>query len=395
MDNIAERRYYVDWVRVLAFFLLIFFHCAMPFVTYGWEIKNKETSVGLSRLVWWLHQWRLPLLFFISGVGIHFSLRKRSVLLFARERFVRLFIPLLFAMLFTIPLQVYFEKLQEGKITGSYIDFYPTVWNFIPYPEGTLSWSHMWFVVYLFVFTFLLLPLFGVFKIKALANLKTKISDALSHPLGLILLVLPFTYYYFTLYLKYPEQGSLVDDWFVFIFSITLVFYGYFLGGSDKFWQACEKYRFWFLGTTVVCILVLFYRYWWNSTIPKATGAELYLFGILNSIHIWLLILSILGFAKKHLNFTNTFLTYANQAVYPFYILHQTLIVSFGYYIVQWQLPIFIKFIVLIILCFASLVLLYHYIIKPFMITRILYGLKPKQQKIISHDKRQEEAILF
>jgi glucans biosynthesis protein C len=151
MNQITERRYYIDWVRVLAFFLLIFFHCAMPFVTYNWEIKNKDTSPGLSRLVWWLHQWRLPLLFFISGVGIHFSLKKRSVLLFARERFVRLFIPLVFAMLFTIPLQVYFEKLQRGKISGSYAGFYPGVWNFIPYPEGTLSWSHMWFVVYLFV----------------------------------------------------------------------------------------------------------------------------------------------------------------------------------------------------------------------------------------------------
>jgi len=102
----TERQHYIDWVRVFAFFLLIFFHCAMPFVTFSWEVKNAETSVALSRFIWWLHQWRLPLLFFISGVGIHFSLRRRSVLAFAGERFVRLFIPLLFAMFFTIPLQV-------------------------------------------------------------------------------------------------------------------------------------------------------------------------------------------------------------------------------------------------------------------------------------------------
>ena len=48
----------------------------MPFVNYNWEIKNKETSAGLTRLIWWMHQWRLPLLFFISGVGIHFSFKK-------------------------------------------------------------------------------------------------------------------------------------------------------------------------------------------------------------------------------------------------------------------------------------------------------------------------------
>jgi len=122
-----ERKYFIDWVRVLAFLLLIFFHCAMPFVKFGWEIKNSEQSMGLSRLIWWLHQWRLPLLFFISGVGTHFSLRKRSVLAFEGERVVRLFIPLLFAMFFTIPFQVYFEWLQLGKISPGYRNFYPKV----------------------------------------------------------------------------------------------------------------------------------------------------------------------------------------------------------------------------------------------------------------------------
>ena len=131
MDSGSERRHYIDWVRVLAFLLLIFFHCAMPFVNYGWEIKNKETSAGLTRLIWWLHQWRLPLLFFISGVGIHFSLKKRSVIQFTGERFVRLFIPLLFAMFFTIPLQVYFEWVQTGKIKLSYLEFYPSVWELV------------------------------------------------------------------------------------------------------------------------------------------------------------------------------------------------------------------------------------------------------------------------
>ena len=168
MQTITERRHYIDWVRVLAFSVLIFFHCAMPFVIFGWEVKNPETSLGLSRFVWWLHQWRLPLLFFISGVGIHFSLRKRSVISFAAERFVRLFIPLSFAMLFTIPFQVYFEYLQTGRIKSSYAEFYPSVWKFIPYPEGSLTWSHMWFVVYLFVFCMILLPVFALFKIKAL-----------------------------------------------------------------------------------------------------------------------------------------------------------------------------------------------------------------------------------
>ena len=235
----TDREYFIDWVRAIAFLLLIFFHCAMPFVIFGWEIKNKEHSVALSRLIWWLHQWRLPLLFFASGAGIHFSLSKRTVLSFAGERVVRLFIPLLFAMFFTIPLQVYFERLQKGQITGSYANFYHTVWQMVPYPEGTLTWSHRWFVVYLFVFCILLLPVFALFKIKMLYRFKQYLADKLSNPIAATLLFIPFAIYYFTLYLKYPEQQSLLDDWFVFIFSLTLLFYGYFISASNRFWGTC------------------------------------------------------------------------------------------------------------------------------------------------------------
>jgi glucans biosynthesis protein C len=381
MVNQPERQYYIDWVRVLAFFILIFFHCAMPFVSFSWEIKNPSSSIMLSRLIWWLHQWRLPLLFFISGVGTHYSLRRRSVAAFAGERFLRLFVPLLFAMFFTIPLQVYYERLQKGQITGSYLDFYPTVWNLVPYPEGTLTWSHMWFVVYLFVYCILLLPVFALFKIKALNRVKEKISSLLSNPFLAVLLCLPFVYYYFTLYLKYPEQESLLDDWFLFISSITFFFYGFLLGGNIRFWEMCEKYRKYFLAIALFCMLLLFYAYWWNLAMPKKPGNGLTAYGILNSVHVWTLIMAILGFAKKHLNYSNPFLRYTNQAVYPFYILHQTIIVAFGYYVVQWSLPIFLKFFILILLCFLSVNILYRWIIKPFVLTRILYGLKPKEKR--------------
>ncbi len=382
MTAITERRYYIDWVRVLAFFLLIFFHCAMPFVSFNWEIKNQETSAGLSRLVWWMHQWRLPLLFFVSGAGIYFSLRSRSIAAFAGERIVRLFVPLVFAMLFTIPLQVYFEKLQRGLIAGSYAKFYPTVWNFVPYPDGSLSWSHMWFVVYLFVFCILLLPIFALFKIELLKTLKDKLANGLSGPAGLFLLVIPLIFYYYQLYLPFPEQMSLLDDWFLFIFSLTLLLYGYLLAGSNWFWETCSTYRFWLAGIALVCIGILLYRYWWQLQMPKKPDADLYFFGALSAVHIWCLILAVLGFARKHLNFSNPFLRYTNQAVYPFYILHQTIIVVSGYYVVQWPLPIFVKLLVLVITCFAALLLLYHFVIRRFLFTRILYGLKLRKPPV-------------
>lgn len=380
MNTITERRHYIDWVRVLAFSILIFFHCAMPFVTFGWEVKNPETSVSLTRFVWWLHQWRLPLLFFISGVGIYYSLKRRSVWSFAGERFVRLFIPLVFAMLFTIPYQVYYEWLQTGRINSSYAEFYPSVWKFIPYPDGSLTWSHMWFVVYLFVFCMLLLPFFALVKVKAIAVIKEKLANLFSNPVLVGLLFIPLLAYYCTLYLKYPEQLNLFDDWFNFFFSFTLLLYGFFLGGSDLFWKNCEKYRYYFLLIAAGCIVVLYYEYWWELDFPTEQNSRLYLYGVLNAVHVWTLILGILGMAKRHLNFSNAFLRYTNEAVYPLYILHQTLIVIFGYYVAQWDMSITFKLIILMALCFISLILIYELLVKRFAVTRLLYGLKQKKK---------------
>jgi len=379
-NYMTDRNYFIDWVRVLAFLLLIFFHCAMPFVRFGWEIKDSHQSIGLSRLIWWLHQWRLPLLFFVSGVGTYFSLRKRSVFAFEGERVARLLIPLLFAMFFTIPFQVYFEWLQLGKITPGYGKFYPRVWELTPYPEGSLTWSHMWFVVYLFVYCILLMPVFAIFKIKIMHRVKIFIADKLSNPFMLLLLFIPLVLYYFKLYIRFPEQMSLLDDWFLFLFSLTLFFYGYLLGGSEKFWVTCAKYRWTYLTVAVTCIVVLYTRYWWKLEMPKEAGINLDLYGALNSIEIWCLILAILGFAKTHLNFTNRFLQFANQAVYPFYILHQTLIVAAGYYIVQINTSIWIKLVLLVIVTFMMLFIIYKFLIRPFILTRILFGVKLKSK---------------
>lgn len=326
----STRLYFIDWIRVLAFGLLILFHCTMPFITFGWEIKNKEQSLLLSRMIIWLHQWRLPLLFFIAGVGANFSLKKRSSLSFLGERFVRLFIPLLFAMFFTIPMQVYFEWLQEGKYSGSYFEFYPSVWDMVPYPEGSLTWSHLWFVVYLFVFTVLLWPLFSLFKIKAIQKGIKKTESFFSNPIVIVSLAGLLMMYYFKLYIRWPEQGSLLGDWFIFLSSMTLFFFGFLLSQFSSFWQTCEKYRWHFFIPSIISMIVLFVQYYWPLALPKQQDRSLYFYGVFDSIHIWFLIVSLVGFARKNLNFTNAFLQYTTPAVYPFHILHQTIIVATG-----------------------------------------------------------------
>ncbi|WP_271711589.1 acyltransferase family protein [Marinigracilibium pacificum] len=378
----SERLHYIDWLRILAFMTLIIFHCAVPFVEhYSWEINNEETSPWITRIIWWTHQWRLPLLFFISGVGVRFSLKRRTVARFFGERTLRLLVPLAFAMFFITPVQVYFDWMQKGRIDMSYWDFYPQVYDIVPYPEGAFTWSHMWFVAYLFVFTILLLPLFSLSKIDWFNRLKPAFNRLFSKPVSVLLLSIPFILFYFTLFIDWPQQGSLIDDWFVFLSSITFYFFGFALSSIKSFWESCLKYRKLYLTIALTMVVVLFIRYFWNweELRPKEQNLDLYIFGFLDGVHIWTIILSCIGLAMRYLNYSNYYLGYLNKAIYPFYITHQAVIVASGYYILQLDISIAVKLIMLIIICISSIWILYHFIIRKTAITRLLFGMKWKE----------------
>ena len=154
-----ERRYDLDWLRVIAFSLLIFFHAGMMFNTWDWHVKNNVTSKIPELFMTLLHQWRMPLLFLISGAAASFLLRKLDFRKYAGNRVQRLLLPLAFGMFFIIPPQVYYERLFQGQTFGSFADFYQTVLAFVPYPVGNFSWHHLWYIPYIFVFSFLVLPL--------------------------------------------------------------------------------------------------------------------------------------------------------------------------------------------------------------------------------------------
>jgi len=375
----SNRLHYIDWLRVIAFGILILFHCAVPFVEYyTWEINSDQTSKAITRIIWWTHQWRLPLLFFVAGVAVRFSLFKRTLIGFYKERFIRLFIPLWFAIFFITPIQVYFDWLQKGRISESFIQFYPSVLEIVPYPDGAFTWSHMWFVAYLFVFTLLLIPVFAISRKRYLAQKKFDISPVFKSPLGHIILSVPSMLFIKYLFVDWPEQGSLIDDWYVFSSSIYFYFIGFLMSSFSSFWDGCLKYRRLFLIIAISCSIYLVSIYFWNWHLskPSEDGRALNLFAIVNGLHIWAIILTCIGFSMKYLNYRSERLMYFNKTIYPLYVLHQAAIVSFGYYILQWNTSIYIMLATILILTLLTSLSLYEYVIRRNKLTRLLFGMK-------------------
>ena len=374
------RRYDLDWLRVMAFYLLIFYHTALIFVSWNFHIKNGETSKALEPLLLFLNQWRLPLIFFISGAVIRFSLGYRKSYQFIIERHNRLLIPLVFGMFVIIPPQIYFEHLQHGIIYKSYSEFYSKVLEMIPYPEGNFSWHHLWYIIYLFVYCLLCLPIFLIIRNPKTKGVLLKIGEFLNKPHKLFLPVIILAVIYFLLRDKWGNDRNLVSDWFNFSYYLAIFLFGYITCSIEPIWDTIEKSRHTTLIISIISFFGLLLLWWrpvvtvnWNQLLLKPLQA------IIVSVNIWGWILTILGFGKKYLNKPSKILKYANESVYPFYILHQTILVIFGFYFAQIDIPIFVKLITLYLIVFIVSYLLYELIIKHTILTRILFGMKPRK----------------
>jgi len=369
-----NRRHDLDWLRVLAILLLQVFHTGMAFNSWDWHIKSPDRLPWLDLPMSFLHQWRMPLLFFISGVGTTFALRSRKLSGFVKERHRRLLWPLVFGMLVIIPPQVYCERLFHGVKYATFWDFYKTIFYGTPYPEGNTTWHHLWFVAYLFVFSMLTVPLLAAFGTKRGQTILEAWRSWLARGTRIYLLILPLTVIQLSLRRSWPTEQNLVADWANFCFQLFHFWAGIVVASHPGIWDRIEKLRRVSLGLGLATLGTLL--------IDDAVGVEGgYPYPIeytLLSGLTWFWILIALGYGKHYLNFRNRFISYANEGIYPFYILHQTVIVVIGYYLVTWPLGPTVKFGVLLVLSFAGSVAIYDVLIRRWEWVRPCFGLKPK-----------------
>lgn len=375
-SQVKVRLYYLDWLRVLAFGLLVFYHAGLIFVDWGFHIQNKELTDALKPPLLFLNQWRLPLLFLVSGAGTFFALGRRSGVEFMKERFVRLFIPLVFGILFVIPPQVFFERLNQHAFSGSYIQFYPEFFNGI-YPHGNFTWNHLWFIVYLLTFVILALPVFMFARNEDGKKIMNSISLTLSKPLRLIVLVVPLLVIEFALRRHWPDTRNLVSDWYNFSFYFVIFLYGYFIASDEKLWPVIEQDRKIYLLLGILSFSIIFFgwHYPGQSFLEKISSGHL-IFGFFKCLNILCWILCLLGYSKRYLNFSNTTLQYANKAVYPFYILHQTVLIVIGYYIIKLDSGIAIKYALCVTGTYLITMIFYEFIIRRMSVIKIFFGIK-------------------
>jgi len=367
------RRHDLDWLRVMVFALLIFYHVGMFFVPWDYHIKNNTIYDWIRFPMWFLNQWRLPILFIISGMGTFYALQKRSGKQFVFERIKRLFIPLVFGMLFIIPPQVYVERLAKNQYSGQYLDFWPQEAFNGSYPEGNFSWHHLWFLPYLLLFSLVLIPVFLNLRKRPQGGFILWLGKIVKNPLKIYLFIIPL---YLTEALIEPFfeiTHGLVGDWFTIINYIIMFLFGFLLiTVKDVFWITVEKHRKPFLIAGLISFSSMLILVETNEDSVYRHFIEAFL----KVSNLWSWILALFGYASKYLNKKSEILSYCNKAVYPFYILHQTIMMIIAYNVMNLNWSLGFKAFIMIIGTFGFSWIIYEFLIRRWKFMRPFFGMK-------------------
>jgi len=379
----SERRFDLDWVRVITMLVVFVFHSGMFFVSWPWHLKNDQLSLPIEAFNGFADLWQMPVLFLVSGAATWFSLNSRRAGNFINERMLRLLIPLAFGTLVLVPLQIYFERIFKQQSHGSFFAFYPHFFQgmYSYTGSGNFGWSYLWFLVYLFIITLIAVPIFLFLNRPRGKKLADGLASFASKPGAIFAWFLPMALCLVLLQPLFPySEKNLVGDmaWFtVYLFCFV---FGYLFCTDRRFWDAIERHAFSALALAGITSAALAYLEFSKSMPPIGYSLERSGALALRILCSWCWIVTFLGMARKFLSFSNRFLSYANEAVLPFYVLHHMVIIGVGSYVIRWDIPVLVKYLLIIAVSFTIIMLLYEFVVKRTNVTRFLFGMRMKRR---------------
>lgn len=348
----TNRRYDIDWLRVIAIGLLLIYHIAIVFQPWGVLIGFIQSEKSLES-IWipmaMLNVWRIPLLFFVSGMGVCFAMRKRNWKQLIMERTKRIFLPFLFGVFFIVPIHLLFWQ-----------KFYSQDLHYAP------GQSHLWFLANIFIYVILLSPVFIYLKGKEDGRFKGWLIKVFRNPFGLLLVVVPFI---IEAVIVNPETYQLYATtmhgfWLgllAFLFGFLIIYSG------EIFWLTVLKWKGLFLALALLLFILRFIKF------------ELEAPNYLMAIESLMWIFSLIGFAYRYFNRPSKTLSYLSQGAYPIYIIHMVFLYLGSFLILPLVIPTYLKFILLLAFTLVGCISLYEFIIKRVNFLRPLFGLKSRK----------------
>ncbi len=384
--NVASKRtrlYHIDWLRAMAMLAIFSFHNDRLFDTESWHVNNAETSLVSTIHIQFFNQWMMPLFFVLSGAAVYYALRVRTAGGFAKERTLRILIPLIFVGIFVLaPPQVYLERLTGGEFSGTFFQFYPHYFDGMYGFGGNFAWMglHLWYLMDLFIFSLIALPLL-LPRGNTGQSLISRLATSFERPWALLLLFVPLAVVALLADVAGLGITKEFGSWDILSYLLFFI-YGYLVFSNTRILETIRRYSL--VALIAAVVLAVFYLVL-RFAIRPTLGTP-YEVGImaLRALLAWCWIIAILGLGSRYLSYNNRFLNYATEAVLPFYILHQPVILLIGFFVVQWSLGIAPKYLIVSTTSFVAIMAIYELLVRRISILRFLFGMRRKQKPSVA-----------
>lgn len=348
MEN--SRRYDIDWLRVIAIALLLIYHISIVFQPWGFFVGFMTNDASLE-WIWapmsMLNVWRIPFLFFVSGMGVYFAIQRRDWKGLFIERSKRILAPLIFGVVAIVPIHLWLQN-----------DYYNQPFEFSFNP------AHLWFLANIYIYVLLFAPIFFYLKNHPESGLQKWLDKILSHPAGLLLLMIPFIAEVEILQPESFEHYAMNAHGFWI--GLIAFFTGFICVYSGQaFWNMVLKWRWLTLGIASALYALRFAE--------GDFSAPYYLKAVESNLWIF----SVFGFGYKHLNKPGKVLAYLSPSAYPVYILHMVFLYLATWLFLPTDLAPSLKLIIVIAITFVGCFISYE-LIRRVKYLRPLFGLKLK-----------------
>ncbi|MGW2552347.1 acyltransferase family protein [Streptomyces sp. NPDC001635] len=389
---LPERRPELDAIRMLVVIGLVFFHSALVFAADDdFYVKNAETTEAIMIIAGFGVVWAMPLLFLISGLGAWHSLQRRGAGGFARERLLRLGVPLVFATLALNPLPQWLRS-ADADYHESYLGFLPRFYDVHLEPEEFpflvqgehFETGHLWFVVLLLAFSLMLAPFHRWLPRERVRRIGDRVAEATLHRRGVVFLPAP-AFAAICAFARLEEDYAGWHRWSYLLFFVA----GFVLATDDRFRTAMRREA----ATAAWLGALLFAAAGPGFALADEPFTEMTalatasraLFGAAG----WCLVVAIPGLLDRRRpaqpraapNPTPTtrrrLYGYLAAAVLPLYVLHQPIVVAVAYFVVGWSAPILVEYVVLVVISLILTLTAYELLVRRTRATRFLFGMRP------------------
>ncbi|MBX3595708.1 acyltransferase [Sphingomonas sp.] len=354
-----KRHYGMDWLRIGAFGLLIFYHIGMVFVPWGYHAKTAHPAAWVTVPMLFTNPWRLTLLFVVSGYASRaLWTRSDGVTDFSANRTWRLIVPLLFGIALIVPPQSYVElKTQHIYSHGLWYFWTRDFWRFGVF-HGLVfpTWNHLWFVGYLWIYT---MALALIVLLPGGAWVQRMFDRAFA---GTRVLWLPTAYLLLSqvvFFQRWSDTHDVIHDGIAHLAYFPAFLFGFALARSEAVmgWIA----RLWApalaIGLAAYAVSVAITISYWGHH-PWILGRVMLAARYIQS---WMMIAALIGIAEVFLNRDHRLRPMLTEAVFPFYLIHQTIIVVAMYWLLKARVGGLVEFVVLVPVTILGCWLFYRY----------------------------------